>query len=137
MRAAARGPVGEARLSCVLMITAESTSDSVMAARPPAAPSTETRTETETETNTATSPLLGFPWNVVVWDDPVNLMSYVVYVFQKLFGFNLQIATKHMREVHEQGKSVVATADRERAEFYVTRLHAYGLQATMERSGSQ
>ena len=87
--------------------------------------------------DTETTPLLGFPWSVIVWDDPVNLMSYVVYVFQKLFGFNLQKATKHMLEVHEQGKSMVATADRERAEFYVTRLHAYGLQATMERSSAE
>jgi ATP-dependent Clp protease adaptor protein ClpS len=70
----------------------------------------------------------------VVWDDPVNLMSYVVYVFQKLFGFSTEIATRHMLEVHHEGRSVVASADRERAEFYVARLHAYGLQATLERS---
>jgi ATP-dependent Clp protease adaptor protein ClpS len=99
------------------------------AGQPPAAPVTETEPETTTQ--------LGFPWCVIVWDDPVNLMSYVVYVFQKLFGFSLQKATKHMLEVHEQGKSLVATADRERAEFYVTRLHAYGLQATLERSGGE
>ncbi len=90
----------------------------------------------DTATDTDTSVVLGLPWNVIVWDDPVNLMSYVVYVFQKLFGFNLQKATKHMLEVHQQGKSMVATADRERAEFYVTRLHAYGLQATLQRSGA-
>src|SRR5215510_1622951 len=84
-----------------------------LAGQPPAAPVTETEPETTTQ--------LGFPWCVIVWDDPVNLMSYVVYVFQKLFGFSLQKATKHMLEVHQQGKSVVATADRERAEFYVTR----------------
>lgn len=97
---------------------------------PPAvAPDTEAVPEATTQ--------LGFPWCVIVWDDPVNLMSYVVYVFQKLFGFSLQKATKHMLEVHQQGKSMVATADRERAEFYVTRLHAYGLQATLERSGGE
>lgn len=93
-------------------------------------PATETREEQETET----TPALGFPWNVIVWDDPINLMSYVVYVFQKLFGFNQQLATKHMLEVHNDGRSVVATVDRERGEFYVSRLHGYGLQATLERS---
>jgi ATP-dependent Clp protease adaptor protein ClpS len=87
-----------------------------------------------TETEAVTSVQLGFGWNVIVWDDPVNLMSYVVYVFQKLFGFSMQKATKHMLEVHNNGRSLVASADRERAEYYVTRLHAYGLQATLERA---
>lgn len=73
------------------------------------------------------------PWQVVVWDDPVNLMSYVEYVFQRLFGFSAAVAHEKMMEVHEQGRSVVAHEARERAEFYVSRLHAYGLQATLER----
>lgn len=81
-----------------------------------------------------TSPQLGFGWNVIVWDDPVNLMAYVVYVFQTLFGYPREKATQLMLEVHEQGKSLVATADREKAEYYVTRLHGYGLQATLERA---
>lgn len=71
-------------------------------------------------------------WNVIVWNDPINLMSYVTFVFQKLFGFSLQVATKHMLEVHYQGRSIVATVEREKAEHYVGRLHQYGLQATME-----
>ena len=96
-------------------------------------PATETQEQQETET----TPALGFPWNVIVWDDPINLMSYVVYVFQKLFGFSIELATKHMLEVHNDGRSVVATVDRERGEFYVSRLHGYGLQATLERSGGQ
>ncbi len=91
-------------------------------------------TQTDTESQTDTSTRLDAGWNVVVWDDPINLMNYVVYVFQKLFGFGHDQATKHMLEVHNEGRSVVATTHRERAEFYVTRLHAYGLQATMERS---
>ena len=99
-----------------------------MARKPPA---TETQTHEQQETETA--PALGFPWNVIVWDDPINLMSYVVYVFQKLFGFSQELATKHMLEVHNDGRSVVATVDRERGEFYVNRLHGYGLQATLER----
>ena len=73
-------------------------------------------------------------WNVIVWDDPVNLMSYVVYVFRRLFGWSEEKATKHMLEVHEQGRSLVATEDREQAEYFVTRLHVYGLQATMGKA---
>lgn len=74
------------------------------------------------------------PWNVIVWDDPVNLMSYVVYVFQKLFGFSEQEATEKMMEVHNEGKSLVISVEREKGEFYVARLHGYGLQATLEKS---
>ena len=99
-----------------------------MARKPPA-----TETQTQEQQETETTPALGFPWNVIVWDDPINLMSYVVYVFQKLFGFSQELATKHMLEVHNDGRSVVATVDRERGEFYVSRLHGYGLQATLER----
>ncbi len=72
-------------------------------------------------------------WNVIVWNDPINLMSYVTYVFQKLFGYSLEVATRHMLEVHHQGKSIVASAEREKAEYFVTRLHQYGLQATLEK----
>ena len=81
----------------------------------------------ETDTSTETSP--DRLWNVVVWNDPINLMSYVTFVFQKLFGYSLQVATRHMLEVHNQGRSIVASAEREKAEYYVTRLHQYGLAA--------
>lgn len=97
----------------------------------PSAPGTQTVPEERTEAEATVS--LGFPWNVIVWDDPVNLMSYVVYVFQKLFGYPREQATRLMLEVHQQGRSLVASADRETAEYYVTRLHGYGLQATLER----
>ena len=93
-------------------------------------PDTVTETETEVDVRARLAP----PWSVIVWDDPVNLMSYVVYVFQRLFGFSDQVANEKMMEVHNDGKSVVTTTDREQAEYYVTRLHAYGLQATMERA---
>lgn len=72
------------------------------------------------------------PWLVIVWNDPVNLMSYVVYVFQKLFGYSRERATRLMLEVHHDGKSVVSDGNREKAEADVARLHAYGLWATME-----
>ena len=73
------------------------------------------------------------PWLVIVWNDPVNLMTYVVFVFQKLFGYSREKATKLMLEVHHDGKSVVSHGTREKAEMDVARLHAHGLWATMER----
>ena len=72
------------------------------------------------------------PWIVIVWNDPVNLMSYVVYVLQKLFGYSRQKATKLMLQVHHEGKAVVSDGTREKAEADVARLHAHGLWATME-----
>lgn len=75
------------------------------------------------------------PWNVIVWNDPVNLMSYVTYVFQKLFGYSREKATKLMLDVHHKGRAVVASGPRERAEFDVMRLHRHGLWATMEHPG--
>jgi len=87
-----------------------------------------------TETETLTRANLDSPWNVVVWDDPVNLMSYVVYVLQKVFGYNRSLARKLMLEVHNEGKSLVATEDREQAELHVHQLHTYGLQATLRRA---
>ena len=74
------------------------------------------------------------PWDVIVWDDPVNLMSYVVFVFKRVFGFPDPLAHKLMLEVHEQGRALVASEPREQAERYVHALHGYGLRATMERA---
>jgi ATP-dependent Clp protease adaptor protein ClpS len=73
------------------------------------------------------------PWIVIVWNDPINLMSYVVFVFQKLFGFPREKATKLMLDVHHKGKAVVAEGTRERCEADVARLHAHGLWATLQR----
>jgi ATP-dependent Clp protease adaptor protein ClpS len=84
----------------------------------------ETRTEKEVD----------LPWQVVVHNDPVNLMSYVTMVFQRVFGFNRETAEKHMLEVHEQGRSIVWCGLRERAELYVQQLHGYLLLATLERT---
>lgn len=72
------------------------------------------------------------PWKVIVWDDPINLMSYVVFVFQKLFGYSKDKAHRLMMEVHVEGRSVVSSGPREKAEFDVFRLHEHGLWATME-----
>jgi ATP-dependent Clp protease adaptor protein ClpS len=73
------------------------------------------------------------PWVVIVWNDPINLMSYVTLVFQKLFGYSLAQATKLMLEVHNDGKAVVSSGNREKSELDVSRLHAYGLWATMQQ----
>ena len=72
------------------------------------------------------------PWIVIVWNDPINLMSYVTFVFQKLFGYSLEKATELMLDVHHKGRAVVSNGSRERAEFDVYRLHEHGLWATME-----
>ncbi len=74
------------------------------------------------------------PWLVIVWNDPINLMSYVTYVFQKLFGYSLEKATKLMLDVHHKGKAVVSSGAREKAELDCYRLHAYGLWATITKS---
>ena len=73
------------------------------------------------------------PWIVIVWNDPINLMSYVTLVFQKLFGYSRAHATKLMLQVHNEGKAVVSTGQREQAEHDVARLHAHGLWATMQQ----
>jgi ATP-dependent Clp protease adaptor protein ClpS len=73
------------------------------------------------------------PWIVIVWNDPINLMSYVTWVFQKLFGYSLEKATTLMLDVHHKGKAVVSSGPREKAELDVFRLHEHGLWATMEK----
>jgi ATP-dependent Clp protease adaptor protein ClpS len=74
------------------------------------------------------------PWVTVVWNDPVNLMSYVTWVLQKLFGFSREKAERLMLDVHQKGKAIVASGPRERMEYDASRLQAHGLWATVERS---
>ncbi|GAA0403031.1 hypothetical protein GCM10009541_52680 [Micromonospora gifhornensis] len=74
------------------------------------------------------------PWVTIVWDDPVNLMSYVTWVFQKLFGYSREKAEQLMLDVHHKGKAVVSSGARERMEHDASQLHAYGLWATVDRS---
>ncbi|MGH2788923.1 MAG: ATP-dependent Clp protease adapter ClpS [Actinomycetota bacterium] len=74
------------------------------------------------------------PWLVIVWNDPVNLMSYVTWVFQKLFGYSRPHATKLMLDVHHKGRAVVSSGPQEKAELDCFRLHAHGLWATVSRS---
>jgi ATP-dependent Clp protease adaptor protein ClpS len=75
---------------------------------------------------------LDTPWIVLVWNDPINLMSYVTYVFQKLFGYSKDKATALMLDVHEKGRAVVSSGSREKCELDVFRLHEHGLWATMQ-----
>jgi ATP-dependent Clp protease adaptor protein ClpS len=73
------------------------------------------------------------PWIVIVWNDPINLMSYVVLVLRKLFGYSEPKATELMLQVHNDGKAVVSSGSREKAEMDVSRLHAHGLWATLRK----
>jgi ATP-dependent Clp protease adaptor protein ClpS len=72
------------------------------------------------------------PWVTIVWNDPVNLMSYVAYVFQKHFGYSKEKATKLMLDVHHKGKAVVSNGSREQMERDVSAMHGYGLWATLQ-----
>jgi ATP-dependent Clp protease adaptor protein ClpS len=92
----------------------------------------DTKTRQNPSTSTVTQEQLEDQWLVVVLDDPVNLMSYVVMVFKKVFGFDEMTARKHMLEVHEQGRSVVWSGVREQAEAYVFTLQQWHLTAVLE-----
>jgi ATP-dependent Clp protease adaptor protein ClpS len=78
--------------------------------------------------------LLARPWVTIVWNDPVNLMSYVTFVFQKYFGYARAKAEKLMLEVHHDGRSVVSTGSREEMERDVQAMHEFGLWATMQKA---
>ncbi len=95
---------------------------------------TETLPETTESTKEKIEEAFEKSWNVIVWNDPVNLMSYVVFVFMRVLGFNQQKATRHMLEVHQKGKSVVASDTREKAELYYQQIQAHGLMVTIEQS---
>ena len=90
------------------------------------APAEVTRAETSEEA------AVDRPWLTIVWNDPVNLMNYVTYVFQRVFGYPKAKAEKLMLDVHHKGKAIVSSGARERMEFDASRLHAYGLWATVD-----
>ena len=77
---------------------------------------------------------LASPWTVIVYDDPVNLMQYVTMAFKKVFGYSDDKATSLMMQVHEKGRSLVWSGEKERAEFYVQQLHSFQLNASMEKA---
>jgi ATP-dependent Clp protease adaptor protein ClpS len=85
------------------------------------------------EKETREEEALDVPWQVVVHNDPVNLMSYVTMVFQRVFGYPRDKAERHMLEVHQKGRSILWSGMREPAELYVQQLHGYLLLATLEK----
>ncbi len=97
----------------------------VMAATDTDTATVDPQVEEDTETDR--------PWQTVVWDDPINLMSYVTHVFMTVFGYPEPTATRLMLMVHQEGRAVVSSGPRERMEFDTSRLHGYGLWATVQR----
>jgi ATP-dependent Clp protease adaptor protein ClpS len=97
------------------------------------AANTDVRPTEVVDPGTDTAPDTDRPWIVLVWNDPINLMSYVTLVLQKLFGYSLEKATELMLDVHNKGRAVVSSGTREHTEFDVYRLHEHGLWATMQR----
>lgn len=87
-----------------------------------------------TKKQSKTSTALDTPWSVVVHDDPVNLMGYVTRVLMKVFGYSEQQAHRLMMEVHTQGRSVVWTGVREKAELYTQQLQAHQLRTTLQKT---
>ena len=92
-----------------------------------------TATLEQLDTDTTTSVASEEPWRTIVWDDPVNLMTYVSYVFRSYFGYPRPQAERLMMKVHTEGSAVVATGNREAMERHVEAMHGYGLQATVSR----
>lgn len=99
------------------------------------------RADPATGTRTALSPEVEVTaeadgsWCTVVWNDPVNLMSYVVFVFRRYFGYSRLVAEQLMMQVHEEGRAIVSRGSRERVETDVQAMHSFGLRATLERAG--
>lgn len=92
-----------------------------------------TDTLERTELDLAAGPVIERSWRTIVWDDPVNLMTYVTYVFQSYFGYARAEAERLMLLVHNEGRAVVATGTREAMERHVEAMHGYGLQASVSR----
>lgn len=99
-------------------------------------PSTVPSTREEVDFDQNVDTTADSPWVVIVWNDPINLMSYVTLVLRKLFGYSLEKATQLMLDVHHKGRAVVSSGPRERAELDVYRLHEHGLWATMQKDGT-
>jgi len=90
--------------------------------------------DSDTATLPRTNTSLDVPWNVIVHDDPVNLMGYVTYVLMKIFGYDEKKAAILMLQVHKQGRSIVWNGQREKAEFYVQQLQSHQLKSSLEKA---
>ena len=97
-------------------------------------PDTQAGTQTGTAASTDALTAPDIPWNLVIWNDPVNLMSYVSYVFQSYFGYSEPKANKLMMEVHKKGRSIVAHGSKEQVEQHAVAMHGFGLWATVEKA---
>ncbi|MBO1266951.1 ATP-dependent Clp protease adapter ClpS [Arthrobacter cavernae] len=97
---------------------------------------TDERTETAQQASTDVLTAPDIPWNLVIWNDPVNLMSYVSFVFQSYFGYSEAKANKLMMEVHKKGRSIVAHGSKEQVEQHAVAMHGFGLWATVEKAAS-
>lgn len=93
-----------------------------------------TMADPKTLTLTSEETALDVPWNVIVYDDPVNLIRYVIYVLMKIFGYNESKSTVMTMQVHRQGRSIVWSGEREMAEFYVQQLQSHQLKSSMEKA---
>lgn len=94
------------------------------------------RVSSPTEERTESTDVdLDRPWRTVVWNDPVNLMSYVTYVFRSYFGYPEDKARRLMLQVHHEGRAIVSHGQREKMEVDVAAMHSYGLWATLEQEG--
>lgn len=98
-------------------------------------PAVASATQTEHEARQDATPQTADPWVTIVWNDPVNLMSYVTYVFQAYFGYAREQAETLMMQVHREGRAVVSTGPLEKMEADVAAMHSYGLWATLTTSG--
>lgn len=101
-----------------------------------AAAATEAAGDTQVDTREDAATAVADPWVTIVWNDPVNLMSYVSYVFESYFGYPPAKAQKLMMQVHHDGRAVVSSGPRERMEVDVQAMHGFGLWATLRQSGS-
>ncbi len=90
--------------------------------------------DTDTLTYTQETTAIDLPWNVIVHDDPVNLMGYVTLILMKIFGYDEKKAAILMMQVHKLGRSIVWTGEREKAEFYVQQLQAHQLKTSLEKA---
>ena len=93
-----------------------------------------TGTLTEEDLRRDTAAVADRPWQTVVWNDPVNLMSYVVHVFRTYFGYPPAEATRLMLAVHHDGHAIVAEGPREQMELHTAAMHDYGLWATVRKA---
>lgn len=95
-----------------------------------------TREKTDEQTDLVESVAPDHPWITIVWNDPVNLMAYVTYVFASYFGYPQPKANRLMMQVHNEGKAVVASGPREEMERHVAAMHGYGLWATLQKESA-